>query len=118
MSRPRQPNQRRVRQRTKELRGAIDGMDYLASGTLHTRTKVCGRKNCRCADDPAARHGPYHEWTRRQQGRLVHSVITTEQAQLIARALANYREVKTLLALWERETAAEILSRPPAPTGG
>lgn len=118
MSRPRQPNQRRVRQRTKELRGAIDGMDYLASGTLHTRTKVCGRTNCRCADDPAARHGPYHEWTRRQQGRLVHSILTTEQAQLIARAIANYREVKTLLALWERETAAEILSRPPAPSGG
>ena len=88
-------------------------MDFLASGTVHTRTKVCGRMNCRCAVDPEARHGPYHEWSRRQEGRLVHSVITHEQARLFAKAIANYRELQRLLALWERETAEEILS----PTG-
>jgi hypothetical protein len=84
-------------------------MDFLASGTVHTRTKVCGRKNCRCAVDPAARHGPYHEWSRRQDGRLVHSVISENQAELFARAIANYRELRRLLALWERETAEEVL---------
>ena len=88
-------------------------MDFLASGTVHTRTKVCGRTNCRCAVDPEARHGPYHEWSRRQEGRLVHSVITHEQARLFAKAIANYRELQRLLALWERETAEEVLN----PTG-
>ncbi|MEA3409289.1 MAG: DUF6788 family protein [Candidatus Eisenbacteria bacterium] len=104
-----------MRQRTKELRRVISGMDYVASGTLHTRTKVCGKKNCRCADDPAARHGPYHEWSRRQNGRLVHSVITEQQAALFVRAIDNHREILTLLALWERETAAELLQAPPGP---
>jgi hypothetical protein len=85
-------------------------MDYIASGTLHTRTKVCGKKNCRCATDPDARHGPYYEWSRRQDGLLVHSVITKQQAALITRAIENYREVRRLLVLWERETEAELLS--------
>jgi hypothetical protein len=84
-------------------------MDYVASGTLHLRTKVCGRSNCRCADDPSARHGPYHEWSRRSGGRLVHRVITAQQAKIIARAIANHRELQQLLALWAEETASAVL---------
>jgi hypothetical protein len=98
-----------MRQRTKDLRRAISDMDYVASGTLHTRTKVCGRNNCRCADDPDARHGPYYEWSRRQDGRLVHSVISKQQAAFIVRAIENHRAIQRLLALWERETAADLL---------
>ena len=90
-------------------------MDYVASGTLHSRTKVCGRSNCRCADDPSARHGPYHEWSRRTGGRLVHHVITAQQAEnnvvrVTYQALAaveiergNHEgAVQTLLVAWER----------------
>ena len=85
-------------------------MDFVASGTIHKRTKVCGRPNCRCATDPAARHGPYYEWIRRQDGRLVHSVITPEQAALFTQAIQNYREIQRLLGRWERETAKEVLN--------
>lgn len=84
-------------------------MDHLASGTLLTRTKVCGRPNCRCAVDSDARHGPYYEWNRRIDGRLVHRIVSEEQSELIARAIANHREVKRLLSLWEQETEEEIL---------
>jgi len=86
-------------------------MAFVSSGTLHTRTKVCGRKNCRCATDPDARHGPYHEWGRREQGRLVHHIVTPQQAKLVERAIGNYREIQRLLAEWERQTIAEILNR-------
>lgn len=98
-----------IRKRTAALRRAITEMDLVASGSLQVRTKVCGRKNCRCALDPEARHGPYHEWTRRENGRLVHSVITPAQAQLLARAIENYREIQKLLGAWHRETAEAIL---------
>jgi hypothetical protein len=99
---------KRIRQRTADIRKAITSMDYLSSGTLHTRTKVCGRSNCRCATNPDARHGPYYEWNRRIDGRLTHRVITEEQAKVVARAIANFREAKRLLSLWELETAEEI----------
>jgi len=104
------PSRSRIRQHTIELRRAISAMDFVASGTLHTRTKVCGRKNCRCAVDPDARHGPYYEWSRRQEGRLVHSMVTPAQAQLFTHAMASYREIQRLLTRWELETAEEILN--------
>jgi hypothetical protein len=109
MSPSRRTHRNRIRQRTLALRRAISAMDYVASGTLHSRTKTCGRPNCRCADDPNARHGPYHEWSRRSGGRLVHRVITAQQAKSIARAIQNHRELQKLVARWEEETAFEVL---------
>ena len=105
----RQPSRNRVRQRTKQLRRTINAMDYVASGTLHIRTKVCGRKNCRCAREPDARHGPYHEWSRRQDGQLLHSIVSPEQAQILVLAIDNHKQILALLALWQRETVKEVL---------
>lgn len=68
-----------------------------------------GQATCRCATDPAARHGPYHEWSRRKDGRLVHSVLAPDQVSLIQRAIANRREIERLLASWEDESTFEIL---------
>lgn len=47
------------------------------------------------------------------RGRLVHSVLSPEQATFLAQAIANYRDVQRLLADWERESAAEILAMRP-----
>jgi hypothetical protein len=101
--------QKRIRSRTVEIRKAISALDYVASGTLHTRRKRCGRPNCRCAKDPKALHGPYYEWNRWIDGKLVHRIISAEQAEIVERALDNLKEVKRLLTLWEHQTAEEIL---------
>jgi len=98
-----------MRQRTQEVRRAIGAMDYVASGNLYVRMKACGRPNCRCATDPEARHGPYYEWTHREEGRFLHRVMSPKQGEVFARAIENYREIRRLLARWERETAKEIL---------
>ena len=105
---PSKPQRRRLRQRTAELRREISAMDFVATGTLHCRTKVCGRPNCRCATDPAARHGPYYEWSRRQEGRLVHRLLAAEQVPVVERALANQRRIQALLTEWEQETLKEL----------
>ena len=102
-------NPRRLRQQTTDLRRQIGAMDYVSSGTLHSRTRPCGKTNCRCAQDAEAWHGPYHDWTRRKHGRLVHNAVSPEQASLIRRAIDNRREIERLLVRWEEETVAEIL---------
>ena len=107
------PNRRRLRQRTLALRRAINAMDFIVTGTLLMRTKVCGRANCRCASDPSARHGPYYEWNRRQDGRLVHRVIPGELARRVQHALENDRQIRALLAQWEQETVKELLDPDP-----
>jgi len=101
--------ERALRRQTQEIRQAIDAITLVCSGTLSTRTKVCGKKTCRCATDPEARHGPYYEWTRRVEGRYRHNVVSPRQAELLERAIANHKEIQRLLRLWEAETAAAIL---------
>ena len=110
MSARRTPSTQRIRERSEPLRQKIGKTDFVVSGTVHMRTKVCGRKNCRCATDPDYRHGPYHEWTRRKDGKLQHKVVTPEQARLLEPGIANRREILSLLDRWEDESAAEILA--------
>jgi hypothetical protein len=87
-----------------EIQRTITAMQYLSSGTLIKRTKVCGNPRCRCAHDPAARHGPYYEWSYLKAGRLHHRSLTPKQAELMRRAITNYRKTKKLLRAWEVQT--------------
>lgn len=84
-------------------------MDFVVSGTLLVRTRKCGNPNCRCAQDSSAEHGPYYEWNRMIGGKLVHSWLDEEQAELISEGLANYREILRLLKVWEARTEQEVL---------
>lgn len=93
-----------ARSRIAGVRKELAAIDYLCSGTLLKRMKTCGSPACRCAEDPAARHGPYYEWGHMRAGKLVHRLVSAEQAQLLRRAIANYRRLKKLLRSWETET--------------
>lgn len=90
--------------RIRRIQEQILAIDYVSSGTLVTRTKVCGKPGCRCASDPEARHGPYHEWGYMKDGRQVHRMLSAEQASILKKAIANYRAVMRLLRDWERQT--------------
>lgn len=103
------PSIRRIRQRTADLRRTISSMDYVCSGTLHSRSRSCGKPTCHCAGDPSAWHGPYNDWSRRGGGRLLHSVVPEERRQLLEHAITNHRKILRLLKQWEHESAAEIL---------
>ena len=100
-----------VRSRIAELRSELSAMDYVCSGTLLERMKTCGQPTCRCAHDPAARHGPYFEWGHMKAGKLVHRLVSAEQAVLLRRAIDNYRRLRKLLRSWEAETERLIDAR-------
>jgi len=93
-----------ARERIVRIRQTLNAMDYLCSGTLLQRMKVCGKPGCRCAQDPDARHGPYYEWGHMKAGKLVHRTLSPEQAAILRLAIANYRKAKKLLRAWEDET--------------
>jgi hypothetical protein len=92
----------------RQIRRQIAAVDLLCSGTLLKRWKQCGRPNCRCAHDPSARHGPYYEWSRRCNDRLLHSLLSAEQAEDMALAIKNYRRILELLSTWSYETARAL----------
>jgi hypothetical protein len=100
---------KKIRDRTRRFGERIAAKDLVALGTLLTRTKVCGRKTCPCATDPERRHGPYHEWTRFEDGHLLHTILSADQAKLFAEAIKNYRDIQNLLKKWQSETVSILL---------
>ena len=104
MSQPEPTARTRAEEQIAEIQRTIAAMQYLSSGTLLKRTKTCGSSSCRCAHDPAARHGPYYEWSYLKGGRLRHRTLTPKQAELMRQAIANYRKTKKLLRAWEVQT--------------
>ncbi|MBK7249848.1 MAG: hypothetical protein IPI06_02800 [Gammaproteobacteria bacterium] len=93
-----------TKEKIVQIQRAISAMQYLSSGTLLKRTKICGNPRCHCARDPAARHGPYYEWSYLKGGRLHHRTLTPKQAELMRLAIRNYRKAKKLLRTWEAHT--------------
>jgi hypothetical protein len=94
----------RTRQRIHSIRAALAGFELLCSGTLSQRMMTCGKPNCRCASDPAARHGPYYQWVRMRAGKPTQRYVSEHQAQILRVAIDNYRQVKKLLREWEENT--------------
>ncbi len=87
-----------------EIKRSLSALEHLSSGTLLKRMKVCGNPRCHCASDPAARHGPYYEWSYLKGGKLRHRTLTPEQAAIMRLAIANHRKAKKLLRAWETQT--------------
>jgi len=104
---------KQARQSIARLRETLSDIDYLCSGTLYKRMKVCGKPGCRCAQDVNARHGPYYEWGHMKSGKLVHRVVSPEQAELLQLAIRNYRSVQKLLREWEVQTERLINAETP-----
>ena len=89
----------------------IAALRYICSGTLMHKTKRCGRSSCACAHDESARHGPYYEWHRREDGRQVHSMVPNDVGPLFEQASENYRKLRSLLREWEKESARAMLTK-------
>jgi hypothetical protein len=104
MSRPDPAAIKHVQEKITEIQRALSAMQYLCSGTLSKRMKLCGKPQCQCGVNPAARHGPYYEWTYRKAGRLEHRTLSPAHGVLMRLAIANYRKAKKLLRAWEAHT--------------
>ena len=101
------------RARIAAIHKSIAAMEHLSSGTLLKRMKVCGNPRCHCATDPAARHGPYYEWSYLKGGKLRHRTLTPDQAETMRLAITNYRKARKLLRVWEAQTLNLIDIAPP-----
>ena len=98
----------RLHLQAEAVRKRMAEMDFVCPGSLHVRTKVCGKSACRCAQDVKARHGPYYEWSRYEGGRLVHRIISKEQGKLVERAIESWRTLERLLGRWHDQTVQTI----------
>src|SRR5664280_458372 len=88
----------RVRQLADELAHA----QPMRRGSLSDRTIRCGKAGCACANNPKARHGPYHSLTQAVEGKTRSRFLSEEQAAVARQQIATGREFRGHVdAYWE-----------------
>jgi hypothetical protein len=85
---------------------------FALPGTLTERMTRCGHPNCRCHADPPVLHGPYHQWTRKVDGKTVTRLLTDDQLADYGPWFASQRRLRSLLAELETLSLAIIDADP------
>ncbi len=88
---------RRYEEQYDALKAELQTLGFVGQGSVHTRRITCGRATCRCHDDPDARHGPYHYWTRKARGKTVGLNLTEDELVLYREWIENNRKLERLV---------------------
>jgi hypothetical protein len=89
-----------------EITARLASTSFALPGTLADRMTRCGRANCRCHADPPRRHGPYHQWTRKKNGRTATRILTDDQLADYGPWFDNHRRLRQLIAELEELSLA------------
>jgi hypothetical protein len=66
----------------------------------------CGHPNCRCHADPPQLHGPYHQWTRKKNGRTATRILSGDQLAGYGPWFDNRKRLRELIAELEEISLA------------
>lgn len=101
----RRPNaaDRRAQQR---IVAELAAVGFALPGTLLERRICCKKPRCRCMADPPRLHGPYHQWTRKVEGKTVSRLLTPEQVARYREWFDNARRIRELVAELEARSLA------------
>ncbi|MGH9055934.1 MAG: DUF6788 family protein [Acidimicrobiales bacterium] len=115
------PRQRDTQQHDRTV-AALGQSGPALPGNLVTRSLRCGKAGCRCKADPPQLHGPYHQWTRKVDGKTVTRWLSVEQVARYRPWFDNARRLRALITQLEALSLAvaetnEGWEPQPAPTG-
>ena len=112
---------KRPLERRSRLLKRLPPFEEILRGSVVRRLLRCGKPGCRCADDPAARHGPYASLTRGVRGQTQSRWLTAAQAAVARQQVAAGQRFRAAVeAYWaacEAWADAE-LTAPAAPAAG
>jgi uncharacterized protein DUF6788 len=94
---PTPAQQARARAIAAEI-AALAAAGFALPGTLADRMTRCGRANCRCHADPPRLHGPYHQWTRKKDGKTATRILSDDQLADYQPWFDNHRRLRELIA--------------------
>jgi hypothetical protein len=87
----------RARRIAAEIAARLASVSFALPGTLADRMTRCGYPGCRCHADPPQLHGPYHQWTRKKDGRTATRILTEEQLARYQPWFDNHRRLRELI---------------------
>jgi hypothetical protein len=77
---------------------ALAAAGFALPGTLADRMTRCGHASCRCHADPPQLHGPYHQWTRKKNGRTATRILSDDQLADYSPWFDNHKRLRELVA--------------------
>jgi hypothetical protein len=110
-----------VPERVRALAAQLAEPTPMRRGSFTERYVKCHKPGCRCAEDPAARHGPYASLTRGIGGQTQSRWLTAEQGEVARRQVAAGQRFRAAVeAYWSAcEAWADAqLPVPPAAASG
>jgi Family of unknown function (DUF6788) len=95
---PTPAQQARAQAIAAEITALLAGSAFALPGTVADRLTRCGHPGCRCHADPPQMHGPYHQWTRKKDGKTATRILTDDQLADYAPWFDNHRRIRELVA--------------------
>ena len=83
--------------RHMELALQLKDIGFVWPGSLISRYLKCGKANCACHKDPAARHGPYLYWSSKVGGKTVSKSVSGTDAKVVQQWIANRIELDSII---------------------
>ena len=93
---------------TAEITARLADLAYALPGTVADRLTRCGHPGCRCHADPPRLHGPYHQWTRKKDGKTATRILTDDQLADYQPWFDNQRRLRALIT--ELETLSQEIA--------
>jgi hypothetical protein len=89
-----------------EITARLAAVSFALPGTVADRMTRCGHPGCRCRADPPRPHGPYHQWTRKKNGKTATRILTDEQLADYGPWFDNHRRLRELITELEELSLA------------
>ena len=95
---PTPAQQARAKAIAAEITARLAGLAFALPGTVADRMTRCGYPGCRCHADPPQLHGPYHQWTRKKDGRTSTRILSDDQLADYGPWFDNHKRLRELIA--------------------
>jgi hypothetical protein len=95
-----------------EIAARLADLAYALPGTVADRMTRCGYPSCRCHADPPRLHGPYHQRTRKKNGRTSTRVLSDDQLADYRPWLDNHKRLRELITELEALSLAIAENEP------
>jgi hypothetical protein len=70
---------------------------YICCGSIMSLYRKCGKPKCGCKDDLEMRHGPYHIWTRKKNGKTVTRSLSKKKAEHCLEYIQNLKKMEKII---------------------
>jgi hypothetical protein len=109
---PTSAQQARAQAIAAEITTRLADVSFALPGTVADRMTRCGYPGCRCHADPPQKHGPYHQWTRKKNGRTATRILTDDQLADYGPWFDNHKRLRQLITELEELSLAIAESDP------